>query len=302
MLARRTRVVVVLVAFGVLAVGVLAQSRPAITIRTFPAGEHVYMLAGAGGNLALLVGDDGALMVDAEYGQISDLVLAAVKELTDQPLRLVINTHWHFDHVGGNENLAKAGALLIAHENVRKKMSSEQVLGALGRTVPPSPPGALPVLTFNDQLTLHWNGEDVEVSHVDPPAHTDGDSFVYFRKANVLHVADVYFNGMYPFIDVNAGGTLDGMIQAVDKALVMADAETKIIPGHGAMSNVTELRAYRDMLATARDRIKPLVEQGKSRDEVIAAKPTAELDEKWGQGGFPPDQWVGIVYDGMTRK
>ena len=276
-----------------------AQQRK-IEIKTIPLADNVYMLSGAGGNLGLSVGDDGALLVDAEYGQLTEQVIAAVKEVSDQPIRFVINTHWHFDHVGGNENLAKAGALIVAHENVRQRMSAEQTLGGLGRTVPPSPEAALPVITFNHALTFHWNGDEVRVMHVDP-AHTDGDSFVHFPKANVLHVADVWFNNMYPFIDVNAGGSIDGMIKAVDRALSLANEETKIIPGHGPLGSVVELREYRQMLATVRDRVRAMVEQGQSRDEVIASKPTKDLDEKWAKA-FAADAWIGIVYDGMSRK
>jgi cyclase len=298
----RQRVVAAVVILGVAALILQAQERPEIQVRRTQLAENVYMLAGAGGNLALSVGEDGALLIDSEYAQLTEKVTAAVKEVCgDKPIRIVVNTHWHFDHVGGNEAFAKAGALIVAHENVRKRMSSEQVLKPMGRQIPPSPAAALPVITFADGLTFHWNGDEVQVIHVEP-AHTDGDSLVYFRKANVLHVADVWFNGMYPFIDVNAGGSIDGMIKAVDRGLALANDETKIIPGHGPLGSVAELRQYREMLATVRDRVRLLVKEGKSREEVIAAKPTKDLDEKWGRGGFGPDMWVGIVYDGMSKK
>lgn len=300
MYANLHRTIAALLAAAGLTAGLQAQQRE-IKIKITPLAENLYMLAGAGGNLALSVGDDGALLVDAEYQQLTEKVIAAVEEVCDKPIRFVVNTHWHFDHVGGNENLAKAGAAIVAHENVRKRMSTEQTLGGLGRTVPPSPEAALPVITFSDALTFHWNGDEVRVLHVDP-AHTDGDSFVHFPKANVLHVADVWFNNMYPFIDVNAGGSIDGMIKAVDRALSLANEEARIIPGHGPLGTVAELREYRQMLATARDRVRALVEQGKSREEVIASKPTEDLDADWGRGGFAPDMWVGIVYDGMNTK
>jgi cyclase len=299
--AQRQRTVIALLVAVATAAVVEAQERRAIEIQTIPVAENVYMLAGAGGNLALSAGDDGALLIDSEYAQLSEKITAAISDVCKTPIRFVVNTHWHFDHVGGNESFAKAGAVLVAHENVRKRMSTEQVLGALGRRVPPSPAGALPAITYTETLTFHWNGDEVQVLHVEP-AHTDGDSFVHFRKANVLHMGDVYFNGMYPFIDTNAGGSIDGMIKAVDRALGLVDDETKIIPGHGPLSGVAELREYREMLATARDRVQALVKQGKSRDETIAAKPTKDLDEKWGRGGFEPDTWVGIVYDGMVKE
>lgn len=301
MQARRFRSALPLLLAAALCATAHAQDPRPIRIRTTKLAENVYMLAGAGGNLGVSVGEDGVLLIDSEYAQLTEKVTAAIAELSDKPIRFVVNTHWHFDHVGGNESLASAGALIVAHESVRERMSSEQVLGALGRRIPPSPAAALPVITYTEAMTFHWNGDEVRVLHVDP-AHTDGDSFVRFRKANVLHVADVFFNGMYPFIDVEAGGSIDGMIKAVDRALELADEDTKIIPGHGPLAGAADLRAYREMLVTARDHIRALVEQGKSRDEVIAARPTKDLDEKWGRGGFTPDMWVGIVYDGMTRE
>jgi cyclase len=260
---------------------------------------NVYMLAAAGGNMALSVGDDGGLLVDSDYAPLTEKIVAAVKALHPAPMRYVVNTHWHFDHVGGNAGLAQAGACIVAHENVRRRMSTEQFIAHIDHRAPPSPPAALPVLTYTDAMTLHWNGDDVRVIHV-PPAHTDGDSFVYFEQANALHVGDVYFAEGYPFIDVRAGGSLDGVIQAVDRALTLANDQTKIIPGHGPLSDAKQLRVYREMLATARDRVRGLVQQGKSRAEVIASKPTRDLDEKWGHGGFEPDQWVAIMYDGMV--
>jgi cyclase len=270
-------------------------------VRTEPVAGNVYTLTGAGGNVGLCVGDDGALLVDADYEARADNLLAAVKAAGKGPLRFVVNTHWHFDHVGGNEKLARAGALLIAHENVRTRMSTEQLIGHIDRRVPAAPAGALPVLTFSNTLTLHVNGEEVRIVHVEP-AHTDGDSLVLFRNANVLQVGDIYFNGGYPFIDVRAGGSLDGMIRAIDQALALTNENTRIIPGHGRVSSVADFRAYREMLVTVRDRVRAMVKEGQTREAVIAAKPTRELDEKWGRGAFPPDPWVGIVYDGMTGK
>jgi len=280
--------------------GLQAQEDAKIKIRSQPLADNVYMLSGAGCNHALLVGDDGTLLTDTDMGQFSGKLLAAIKETTDKPVRYVVNTHWHFDHVGGNKDLVKKGATLIAHQNVRKRMSSEQILGRLGTRVPPSPPEALPQITFAKELTLHFSGEDVRIIRLQP-AHTDGDSLVFFPKANVLHTGDIFFNNGYPFIDVNAGGSIDGMIQAVDRALSLVNDDTKIIPGHGKLSNAAELRDYREMLATVRGRIKKLIKKGKSLEEVLAEKPTKDLDEKWARGGMKPDVFVGVVYDGLTR-
>lgn len=294
---------IVLVSLVALRLGaaVQAQEMRTVEVRAERVADDVYLLASAGGNVGLSVGEDGVLLIDDGYAPLIEKITAAVGALGEKPIRFVINTHWHFDHVGGNERLRQAGAAIVAHENVRRRMSEGQFLAGIDRNVPPSPPAALPVITFAESLTFHWNGDEVLVLHV-APAHTDGDSFVYFRTANVLHVGDVWFNGMYPFMDLNAGGSLDGMIKAVDRALALANDKTKIIPGHGPLSDAAGLREYRDMLAAVAELVRALVAQGRSRDELIASKPTKDFDEKWAQGGMEPDKWVGLVYDGMAKK
>jgi cyclase len=291
------RTILVLPLCGMLATNLYAQTEREIEIRTTRVRDNVYILAGAGGNIGVSVGDDGVMLIDSEYAGLTDKLIAAVKSISDRPIRFVINTHWHFDHVGGNEKLAKAGAVIVAHANVRKRMSTEQYLRGIDRRVPSSPPAALPTVTYVEHLTFHWNGDEVSIVHP-PPAHTDGDSIVFFRNANVLHVGDICFAGMYPFIDVNAGGSINGMIEGVDRALALANEDTRIIPGHGPLSDVAALRSYRQMLVTVRDRVSALIGQGKSRDEAVAGKPTSDLDAKW-SGGLPPDLWVGVVYDGL---
>jgi glyoxylase-like metal-dependent hydrolase (beta-lactamase superfamily II) len=259
------------------------------------------MLIGRGGNIGLSVGVDGAFLIDDQFAPLTEKIRAAVAALTDQPVRFLVNTHWHRDHTGGNENLGRAGAIIVAHDNVRRRMSRDQFLEAFDQMVPASPKGALPVLTFNDAVTFHLNGDEVHVFHVEH-AHTDGDAIIHFRRANVVHMGDTYFNGMYPFIDVSSGGSIEGMIDAVDRVLPLADAKTRLIPGHGPLSNVLELQAYREMLGTVRDRIRALVADGKSREEVIEAGPTRDFDASWGGGFMKPDQWAGIVYDGMVTE
>ncbi|MGE3182600.1 MAG: MBL fold metallo-hydrolase, partial [Phycisphaerae bacterium] len=231
---------------------------------------------------------------------MSDKIHAAVAKLPEQPVKCLNNTHWHGDHTGGTENFGKAGAIIVAHDNVRKRMNTEQFMEAFGRTVEASPPIALPIVTFSDTTTLYWNDEEIRVIHVDP-AHTDGDSIIYFTKANVLHTGDCFFNGMYPFIDPSSGGSIDGMIAASERILELVNDETKIIPGHGPAGSAEDVREFRNMLQTARDNIQKLIDVGKTKDETIAAKPTAELDAKWGNGYFKPDMWVGIVYLGMKK-
>lgn len=260
--------------------------------------DNLYMLRGAGGNIAVFAGGDGVFMVDDQFAPLTEKIRRAVSAISDEPLRFVINTHWHGDHTGGNEKFGEAGALVVAHENVRERMSTEQFIEAFQRRVPASPAAALPVITFTDATTFHWNGDTVRVQHVDP-AHTDGDSIVYFAGANVIHTGDIYFNGSYPFIDLSSGGSVNGVIAAMDTVLAMADKKTRIIPGHGPLSDRAELKAQRDMLVALRDRIRKLIDAGNSREQVIAARPTKAYDGKYGQGFMKPDIWTGIVYDSL---
>ena len=262
------------------------------------AADNVYMLSGQGGNIGVCVGDDGVFAIDDQFAPLTPRILEEIKKLSEKPVRFVVNTHWHGDHTGGNENLGEAGAIIVAHANVRKRMSEKQFMEAFNRTVEPSPKGALPVVSFEQSVTFHWNDETIEVVHVQP-AHTDGDSFVHFRSANVLHAGDVFFNGMYPFIDTGTGGNLEGMIRAVERILERCDGETRIIPGHGSLASRADLERYHRMLTTVRDRVEPMLRAGRSRDEVIAAKPSADLDADWGGGFMKPDVWIGLVYDGF---
>ena len=272
-----------------------------VEIKTTKLTDSVYMLVGAGGNIGLSVGDDGAFMIDDQFAELSEKILAAVAEITDKPIKFLVNTHHHGDHTGGNKNIGKTGTIIVAHENVRKRLTKDQFIKVFNSTTPASSGVALPVVTFTKDITLHINSDKVHIFHVDP-AHTDGDSLVHFKKANVLHMGDIFFNGMYPFIDVSSGGSIDGMIAASQRSIKLVNDKTKIIPGHGPLATKQDLEDYHKMLIEARDGIKPLVEQGKSRDEVIAAKPTAKLDAVWGKGFMTPDKFVGIVYDGMVKE
>lgn len=269
-----------------------------VSIETVKVADGIYMLIGWGGNIGLCVGEDGAFLVDDQVAPLTKRIRAAIAALTDDDVRFLINTHWHFDHTGGNENMGEAGALIIAHENVRKRMSVDQFMRALDLMVPASPESALPVITFTEAVTFHWNREEIQVFHVEH-AHTDGDAIAYFTKANVVHMGDVYFNGRYPFIDVESGGGVNGVIDAVDRVLVMANPSTKIIPGHGLLSTPDELREYRDMLAAVRDRVLAMKKEGKTQEEVVAAKPTSDFDAKW---GAEPDLFVRSVYLGVGKE
>jgi glyoxylase-like metal-dependent hydrolase (beta-lactamase superfamily II) len=271
-----------------------AQDFSRVEVVTTRLSETTYMMTGAGGNLGLSIGDDAVFVIDDQYAPLTDRILAAIARLTPKPVRFVVNTHWHGDHTGGNENFGKAGAILVAHDNVRRRLSTEQFNEFMRRTTPPSPRGAWPVVTFPAAITFHLNGDEMRVTHV-PRAHTDGDAIVHFLKSDVIHMGDVFWNGLYPFIDTASGGSVDGTIAACDQALALATEATKIIPGHGPLSNRAGLKAYRDMLAAIAARVRALLDAGRTVDEIVAAKVTAEHDEKWGKGFLPPARFAELV-------
>jgi len=265
-----------------------------VKIETISVAPGIYMLMGRGGNVGLTVGVDGAAIIDDQFADMAPKIRAAVTMLSEQPVQFVINTHLHGDHTGGNDAFGKAGAVIIAHENVRKFLGSDQVNPSTNAPIPARAREALPVITFADTATLHFNDDDLQFMHL-PNAHTATDIVVRFRKANVLHMGDC-FTGGFPFIDGNTGGTLDGLIRAHEKVLATVDDNTKIIRGHGPLGNKAELQAYHDMLVVVRDRVAKLVKAGKSADDVIAARPTRDYEEKYGGASFNAAQWLGRAY------
>jgi len=268
----------------------------AIPIKTQSLSDTLTLLSGPGGNVVVLHGADGLVMVDTFVAPAWPKLDESLKALgAGAPVKTVINTHWHFDHVDNNEPLHAAGATVVAHENTKKRMSAPQHIEMLKLDFPASSKGALPQRVFKDGTKLEANGEQLEVTHV-APAHTDTDVIVRYARANVLHSGDVYFNGRYPLIDGSTGGKVDGMIAASNRLLSMADADTKIVPGHGALAAKADLVKYRDMLVTAADRVRKLKAAGKSLDEAIAAKPFTDLDADWGGGRYKGDDFVKIVY------
>jgi len=272
-----------------------------VEIETIELGSGLAMLRGAGGNIGVSTGPDGVFLIDDQYAPLGEKIRAAVAALSTEPIRFVLNTHWHGDHTGGNENLGKAGVLIFAHHRVRERMSTDQFQALRGRTTPASPEAAWPVVTFEDGVTLHLNGQTIEAIHVDP-AHTDGDSLVHFREADVLHMGDTFFAGIYPFIDVSSGGRIDGMIAAADRGLAIAGPKTRIIPGHGPLSDRAGLLATRDMLISVRDRIRNLIAEGADRDAVVAGKPSAAFDAEFGGGFLSPDDFVAIAYESLKPR
>lgn len=285
-------------------IGGLAQAQQdfdKVEIKTIDVAPGVYMLTGSGGNIGVSVGEDGVVLIDDQYAPLTDKIKAAVAALSDKPIRFVINTHWHGDHTGGNENLGEAGAVVVAHENVRERMSVEQFSKFFDRRTPPSPKGALPLITFTRDVTFHLNGDELHTFHV-APAHTDGDSIVHWRNTNVFHMGDLFFAGGYPFIDLASGGSVDGVIAAADRMLALADDQSRIMPGHGSLSDKKGLTAYRDMLREIRARIHSQVTEGKSLEDVLASKPTAEFDEKWGTGFINGDSLVEFIYTDLTSR
>lgn len=243
---------------------IYAQNTDDVTIETIKLSDNVYMLIGQGGNIGVSVGEDGVFIIDDQYAHMSSKIEAAIKKLSDKPFQFLVNTHWHGDHTGGNESMNTLGATIIAHDNVRKRLEETP-----NRDTSMRPKEALPIITFNDKLNIHINGEQVAIFHVDN-AHTDGDALLYFTKSNVLHTGDVYFNGRYPYIDLNSGGSVNGYIEAVKQTLMLIDDDTKIIPGHGKLSNKEEYTFFLNMLETIKTNVLAEIENGKTEDEVVA--------------------------------
>ena len=266
-----------------------------------PLSAGLSMITGPGGNVAALSGPDGFLLVDSFVPGVGAALLATLAKLAKGPVSTLVDTHWHFDHTGGNAELAAAGARIVAHANVRKRLSAPQRMSDFQMDVPASPPAALPVATIGDEATLYTNGKEVHLVYL-PPSHTDGDIYIHFAKANVLHCGDVFGNGGYPNIDKDSGGWIGGMVAASDILLAVADASTKIIPGHGPLGTKADLKAARDMYDFAWHAIAPMVEAGKTLDEVIAVKPLKDLDAKWGRGLLRGRHFAQLVYGGLVKR
>ena len=279
-------------------VAMMRASGATAKITTQALRGHVSVLQGSGGNIAVLPGRDGKLLVDSGFATSRPQLTEALAGISADPIQHLVNTHWHFDHTDGNEWVHSAGATIIAHQKTRERMSTTQSIPAFGATFPPSPAGALPTKTFSATDTLQTNGETLHLVHYDP-AHTDTDISVHFANADVLHTGDTWFNGIYPFIDYSTGGSIDGMIAAGKRNLALASAKTIIVPGHGPVGDRAQLQQFYDMLSGVRARVATLKKQGRSVDETIAAKPTAPYDGTFKAGAIPAEVFVRLVYQGV---
>jgi cyclase len=265
----------------------------ATPIEAVKLADNLTMLSGPGGNVVVLNGPDGKVVVDSFVQTAWTKLKQSLDGIGNAPIRILIDTHWHFDHTDNNGNFRATGARILAHENTKKRLSEAHDL--LGMHFPALPADALPTLTFTTTQHMQVNGENLSLAYI-PPAHTDTDISIQYPRANVLHMGDTFFNGVYPFIDASTGGNINGMINAASESIGMVDANTKIVPGHGPLGDLASLTKYRDVLVTVRDRVQKLKSEGKNVEEVVAAKPTGEFDGAWGGGFMAPDAFVGNVY------
>jgi cyclase len=303
------KMAVVAVTMLALSGGAFAQTPPAapppdfskVEIKTTDLGDNVYMLEGQGGNITVAVAKDGIIMVDGEYAPLHDKIKAAIVLVSNQPIKYLINTHFHADHTGGNEPFAKDGAIVVAQENVRNRLAAGTTNGLTGAKTPPAAPDALPARTFTASYKIRLLGRVADLKHI-ANAHTDGDTYVWFKTANVLSTGDTFTNGRYPNIDFANGGNIKGMIAATDIYLKLTNARTRIVPGHGPIADKAALTEYRTMLVTARDRMAKLVKEGKSEDDAVAAKPFADLDAKWAPTELAGTNFVRVVYHSLADK
>lgn len=266
-----------------------------VPIESAKLSENLTLLRGPGGNVVVLNGADGKLLVDTFTQLAWDRFKKTLDDLSKAPIKLAIDSHWHWDHTDNNANVRDAGATLIAHENTLKRLNETHDLDVIGLHFDPSPANALPQKTFKESYQMNFSGEHVALGHL-APAHTDSDIYIHFQKANVLHMGDVFFNGIYCYIDKGTNGSIGGMIAGASKMLAMVDNETKIVPGHGPLGHKSDLKMFRDMLVTARARVQKLKSSGKSLEEAVAAKPLSDLDPVWGNGVLNGDAFVHVVY------
>jgi glyoxylase-like metal-dependent hydrolase (beta-lactamase superfamily II) len=294
-----------------LAASAIAQQPPAATppppdfskveIKTTDLGDNVYMLEGQGGNITVAVAKDGIIMVDGEFAPLHDKIKAAISIVSNQPIKYLINTHFHGDHTGGNAPFARDGVTIVSEINVKNRLAAGTTNGLTGAKTPPAAPDALPSKTYTRAYQIRLRGRVADLKHIEN-AHTDGDTYVWFKTANVLSTGDTFTNGRYPNIDFANGGNIKGMIAATDAYLKLTNTKSRIVPGHGPLADKAALMEYRTMLVTARDRMAKLVKEGKSEDDVVAAKPFADLDTKWAPTELASKNFIRVVYHSLADK
>jgi len=265
-----------------------------VEIKTIPVAKGIYMLQGRGGNIGISVGEDGVFIIDDQFSPLTPKILAAIKAITDQPIKFLINTHYHGDHTGGNENLGKMDVIITAHDNVYRRLHAAQKRKiAAGEDAPSD--ASLPVITFNDGMTFHINGLKIKAHHF-AHGHTDGDSVIHFKGANAVHMGDLFFNGFYPYIDNDAGGNIYGLMAAGAVTLKQIDDGTKIIPGHGPLASKADLQRYLGMLDRVIETLDPLAKKGTPVEDVLKMDPLKDFNDQWGGGFMKPDRFLGIIY------
>ncbi len=286
---------------AIIALPIAALAQDAVVPELTEIKDGIYMIKARGGNIGISVGADGVFMIDDQFAPLTPAILKTIRSVTDQPVKFVINTHWHGDHTGGNENLGKTGAIIIAHDNVYERMSTEQLRVLSGRTYPPSPKDALPIVTFNDKATFHMNGHTIKAMHA-PHSHTDGDSIIFLKESNVVHMGDVFFQSGYPFLDVETGASIGGLLKSIDRVMKKVDDQTILIPGHGTLSDKAGLKEFRDVMTTVRDTVQSGLDAGKSLEDIQGEKPLAEYDKRWGSGFVGSDKILELVYLSLTDE
>jgi len=277
-----------------------AHGQDSIELKKLADNLHV-LITEQGGNVTISTGEDGTFIIDDQLKGREHVVTDNIKKITDKPIKFILNTHYHFDHTGGNETFGAQNAIIVAHDNVRERLSTDQFITRFNKKLPSLSRPGLPVVTFANNMTLNYNNSTAKIMHL-PNAHTDGDSIAHFTKENVIVAGDTIFNSMYPFIDTEHGGSIQGMIKAMDAILDLSNETTTIIPGHGAPMNKAELKALQKTLTEISNNVETLIQDGKTLKEITAAKPTQTFDAKMGGGFIPPDAFVSILYDSLAKK
>ncbi|NOJ30037.1 MAG: MBL fold metallo-hydrolase [Nitrososphaeraceae archaeon] len=267
-----------------------------------PVSEEMYMFAGKGGNIGVSIGNDGVLLIDSKSKQTIDNIVSSINNISDnKPIKFVINTHWHHDHVGGNENLNKNGTMVVAHENVRERMTNKQFVDFLNREFLPYPENALPIITYKKNFTLYFNDDRIDIHHI-PHSHTDGDSIIYFNKNNIIHTGDIFINGRYPFIDHSSGGSIGGIISGIEKIIKISNNDTKIIPGHGELTDREKLKDYLVMLNDIVQQVQKMMLNGNDLDTIIKSNITSKYDSLYSDTFINSQDFLGFVFKDLINN